>query len=108
MAHYHEERNHQGLENRLIRPQHTHAANAALVQRRPRLGGILNYYYRANAASARRARHEIEHFGDRVRLLRVVPIVEALQQAFPPIARHPRRNARGRSLVYALQCVTRE
>ena len=29
MAHYHEERNHQGLENRLIRPAPRHAANAA-------------------------------------------------------------------------------
>jgi putative transposase len=49
MAHYHEERNHQGLENKLIRPQHRHAADAALVQRRTRLGGMLNYYYRAAA-----------------------------------------------------------
>ena len=48
-AHYHEERNHQGLGNRLIRPQPRRAANAALIRRRPRLGGMLNYYYRAAA-----------------------------------------------------------
>ena len=49
MAHYHGERNHQGLENRLIRPSPRYAANAACIQRRPRLGGMLNYYYRAPA-----------------------------------------------------------
>ena len=49
MAHYHEERNHQGLGNRLIRPEPRHAANSALIRRRPRLGGMLNYYYRAAA-----------------------------------------------------------
>jgi putative transposase len=49
MAHYHEERNHQGLGNRLIRPEPRRAANAALIQRRPRLGGMLNYYHRAAA-----------------------------------------------------------
>ena len=49
VAHYHAERNHQGLENRLIRPEPSHGANARLVHRRPRLGGMLNYYYRAAA-----------------------------------------------------------
>jgi hypothetical protein len=49
MAHYHEERNHQGLGNGLIRPAPQHAAKTALIQRRPRLGGMLNYYYRAAA-----------------------------------------------------------
>ena len=44
MAHYHEERNHQGLGNSLIRPVAPRAGNAALIQRRPRLGGMLNYY----------------------------------------------------------------
>jgi putative transposase len=44
MAHYHEERNHQGVENRLIRPV-PHTANTGLLQRRRRLGGLLNYYY---------------------------------------------------------------
>jgi transposase InsO family protein len=46
MAHYHEERNHQGLENRLIRPTSRRAANTALIQRHVRLGGMFNYYYR--------------------------------------------------------------
>jgi putative transposase len=49
MEHYHKERNHQGLENSLIRPASTHAASASSMQCRPRLGGILNYYYRAAA-----------------------------------------------------------
>jgi transposase InsO family protein len=49
MAHYHEERNHQGLENRLIRPAPTHSANTGCIQRRRRLGGMLHYYYRAAA-----------------------------------------------------------
>jgi putative transposase len=49
MAHYHEERNHQGLQNKLIRLAPRHATNAAFIQRRPRLGGMLNYYYRAAA-----------------------------------------------------------
>ena len=49
MAHYHEERNHQGLGNRLIQPEPKRATTTALIQRRPRLGGMLNYYYRAAA-----------------------------------------------------------
>jgi transposase InsO family protein len=47
--HYHEERNHQGLGNRLIRPQAERAANDDPVHRRPRLGGMLNFYHRAAA-----------------------------------------------------------
>ena len=49
MAQYHEERNHQGLGNGLIRPEPRHASTTALIQRRSRLGGMLNYYYRAAA-----------------------------------------------------------
>ena len=45
--HYHAERNHQGLDNRLIRPDLWRAANDSVVHRRPRLGGMLNYYRRA-------------------------------------------------------------
>ena len=37
------------LENRLIRPDLGHAANEGAVNRRPRLGGMLNHYYRAAA-----------------------------------------------------------
>ena len=49
MAHYHEERTHQGSENRLIRQAPKYAVNAASIHRRPRLGGMLNYYYREAA-----------------------------------------------------------
>ncbi len=49
VAHYHTERNHQGLANRLIRPEVGHLGSTGLVQRRQRLGGMLNYYYRAAA-----------------------------------------------------------
>jgi putative transposase len=49
MAHYHSERNHQGLANRIILPEKSQAENSGPVQRRQRLGGMLNYYYRAAA-----------------------------------------------------------
>ena len=49
VAHYHGERNHQGLANQLISPEPGHLGNAGEVQRRQRLGGMLNYYYRAAA-----------------------------------------------------------
>jgi hypothetical protein len=47
--HCHAERNHQGLENRLIRPEPGSTDNAGAVHRHPRLGRILNYYDRAAA-----------------------------------------------------------
>jgi hypothetical protein len=46
---YHTERNHQGLGNRLIIPQAERLVTAGPIQRRQRLGGMLNYYYRAGA-----------------------------------------------------------
>ena len=49
MDHYHQERNHQGLNNRLIRRTETNTAYDGLVHRRPRLGGMLNFYYRVAA-----------------------------------------------------------
>ena len=49
VAHYHGERNHQGLANQLISPEPDHLCNTGEVQRRERLGGMLNYYYRAAA-----------------------------------------------------------
>ena len=49
MVHYHSERNHQGLDNRLIESEPDHLRNTGEVQRRERLGGLLNYYYRAAA-----------------------------------------------------------
>ena len=49
LAHYHRERNHQGLENRLIFPSPTDVDLAAPIESRQRLGGMLNYYYRRAA-----------------------------------------------------------
>ena len=49
MVHYHAERNHQGLANRIVSPETGHLGNCGVVQRRQRLGGMLNYYYRAAA-----------------------------------------------------------
>jgi putative transposase len=49
MAHYHEEGHHQGLDNPLIQPNPDHLTNTGPVQRQERLGGKLNYYYRAAA-----------------------------------------------------------
>lgn len=46
MAHYHAERNHQGLENRLLRPTPVITLSQP-VRQRQRLGGMLNYYFRA-------------------------------------------------------------
>jgi len=43
VAHYHRERNHQGLENRLIEGD-TLRRRVGRIRRRPRLGGLLNYY----------------------------------------------------------------
>ena len=45
VIHYHRERNHQGLENRLITPMEKTINTAATIVRRQRLGGLLNYYY---------------------------------------------------------------
>jgi putative transposase len=49
VAHYHTERHHQGLGNRLLRPEPGHGGNTGVVQQQQRLGGLLNYYYRAAA-----------------------------------------------------------
>jgi putative transposase len=46
IAHYHRERNHQALDNRLIAGTRT-IDMASRVRRRPRLGGLLNFYERA-------------------------------------------------------------
>ena len=47
MAHYHAERNHQGLDNRLIRAEQPVGAGSDPVDRRMRLGGMLSYYHYA-------------------------------------------------------------
>jgi putative transposase len=49
IAHYHFERNHQGLGNRLIVPPSAESNRTGAIQRRQRLGGMLNYYYRPAA-----------------------------------------------------------
>ena len=43
--HYHQERNHQGLENRIIEPEFG-STEEGEVKCRERLGGLLRYYYR--------------------------------------------------------------
>jgi len=48
VSHYHAERNHQGLENRLIVPAPI-PVNDGAVHRHARLGGTLNFYYRKAA-----------------------------------------------------------
>jgi putative transposase len=49
MAHYHAERNHQGLGNLLLRPISAPALLNRPIKQRQRLGGMLNYYYREAA-----------------------------------------------------------
>jgi transposase InsO family protein len=47
VAHYHLERHHQGLGNRLITPEACQSVHRGPIRRHQRLGGMLNYYYRA-------------------------------------------------------------
>jgi putative transposase len=49
LSHYHAERNHQGLENRLIHLPTVAIAKSGAVHRYARLGGTLNFYYRKAA-----------------------------------------------------------
>jgi hypothetical protein len=49
IAHYHGERNHQGLDNRLIEPGDNVGLTWGRVTRRDRLGGMLRYYFREAA-----------------------------------------------------------
>jgi hypothetical protein len=49
LAHYHAERNHQALGNRLIDPGEEVGRTTGEVAFRERLGGILRYYYRKAA-----------------------------------------------------------
>ena len=46
LEYYHHERNHQGLENRLIDPLTVVGSVDGDVACRERLGGVLRYYYR--------------------------------------------------------------
>jgi hypothetical protein len=47
VVHYHQERNHQGLENKIIRPEFTPFPTEGAVPCRKRLGGLLRYYFTA-------------------------------------------------------------
>ena len=49
MAHYHAERNHQGMGNRLIRGEESSVPGRGPVDRRIRLGGMLSFYRYAAA-----------------------------------------------------------
>jgi putative transposase len=49
LAHYHQERNHQGLNNQLITPEPGVGRQSGGVVYRERLGGLLTYYYREAA-----------------------------------------------------------
>jgi hypothetical protein len=49
VEHFHRERNHQGLGNRLIDPSNETGAIAGTIECRERLGGMLKYYHRRAA-----------------------------------------------------------
>ena len=49
LSHFHAERNHQGLGNRLIEPGEEVGRTAGHVACRERLGGMLRYYHRQAA-----------------------------------------------------------
>jgi hypothetical protein len=49
VEHYNLERNHQGLDNQLITSCRLPANTNGAIQRKQRLGGLLNYYYRGAA-----------------------------------------------------------
>ena len=49
LAHYHRERNHQGLDNRRIAPERAVGCQTGHVVRRERLGGLLSYDHREAA-----------------------------------------------------------
>jgi len=49
LAHFHGERNHQGLGNRLIEPGEEVGRTAGRLECRKRLGWMLRYYYRPAA-----------------------------------------------------------
>jgi len=49
LAHYHAERNHQGLENDLIDPGEEISRTEGAIQCRERLGGMLKHYHRSAA-----------------------------------------------------------
>src|SRR5579859_4366898 len=50
---YHSERNHQGLDNRPLRPIATDFLYSVNIKRRERLGGMLSHYHRQPLDSSR-------------------------------------------------------
>lgn len=52
VEHYHAERNHQGLDNRLLRPVQTLPVTDGTVRRHVRLGGLLSFYNRRKRRAA--------------------------------------------------------
>jgi transposase InsO family protein len=48
-AHYHRERNHQGIENRLIEPGDRRGSTISAIECVQRLGGMLRFYHRVAA-----------------------------------------------------------
>ena len=48
-AHYHRERNHQGIDNRLIEPRDQAESASSAIECAQRLGGMLRFYHRAAA-----------------------------------------------------------
>jgi hypothetical protein len=49
LAHYHAERNHQGLDNRIPMPGEEVGCASGEIECRERLGGLLRYYHRKAA-----------------------------------------------------------
>ena len=49
LAHYHAERNHQGIGNQIIEPPAATGTEEGAIVRRSRLGGTLNYYEKCAA-----------------------------------------------------------
>ena len=49
LDHYHTERNHQGLENKIIQPSQEVGQVAGKIECHERLGGMLKYYCRSAA-----------------------------------------------------------
>ncbi len=49
LLHYHEERNHQGLGNKIIEPNEEVGQGQGEIECRERLGGLLRYYHRKAA-----------------------------------------------------------
>ena len=49
LIHFHSERNHQGLDNRMVQAGDAVGCAIGEIECRERLGGILRYYYRQAA-----------------------------------------------------------